>query len=70
MNDETKKATPEERLVHIARQWRGHDKAYIAEKSDDLRKVEYAARKDLRKAIDEVGEPSTLYKANNLASES
>ena len=56
MTDETQKATPEQRLVHIAKKWRLHDTAYIADKTDDLRRIEYAARKDLRKAIDEVRE--------------
>lgn len=63
MTETSDQATPQERLLHIAKKWRLHDKAYIEEKRaelatrksiEDAQRVEYAARKDLRKAIDEV----------------
>lgn len=54
--------TPEQRLVHVAKIWRARDGEWIAAKQipcnlsgvRDASDAEYVARRDLRKAVDEV----------------
>lgn len=55
---ETKKATPDEKIAHQARTWRDCDKAAIANRNDNTRKAEYHARQKLREVIDTVGNRS------------
>ena len=59
MNQETKSATPDQKIAHVAKNvWRPADKEAIADKSNrDKQRAEYQARQQLRKTIDEAGQP-------------
>lgn len=52
---ENRKATPDEKIAHQARQWRVCDKAVTANKNDSTKRAEYKARQKLREAIDTQG---------------
>jgi hypothetical protein len=55
---ETNKATPDERIAHQAKTWRSIDKAAIADKQDPQKqKLEYRARQQLRRVIDDAVSP-------------
>ena len=54
-DQETKKATPDEKIAHAAREWRPLDKAAIANKCDSTKRAEYHARQKLREAVDTLG---------------
>jgi hypothetical protein len=50
------RGTPDEKIASTAKAWRQRDQVAIANKRDvDKQRAEYAARKDLRKVIDEAG---------------
>lgn len=50
------RGTPDEKIANTARAWRRRDLAAIGNKQDsDKQRAEYAARKDLRKVIDDAG---------------
>lgn len=58
MNQPITPAAPDEKIVHHAHAWRRFEKDAIANKQDrDKQRAEYRARQDLRKAIDEAGQP-------------
>lgn len=49
--------TPDEKIVHFAKEWRRHDRQAIAAKPDrDTERAEYRARQQLRQVIDLAGE--------------
>jgi len=51
-------ATPDEKIVHFAKQWRERDRDAIAAKPDrDKERAEYRARQQLRQVIDQSGQP-------------
>lgn len=53
-------ATPEERVLHLARKWRDCDKAAAADKQDHQASTrEYRARQELRAAIDRLPRSSS-----------
>lgn len=54
-DQENRKATPDEKIAHQARQWRACDKDAVANRSDVTRQAEYRARQKLREAIDTQG---------------
>jgi len=54
-DQENRKATPDEKIAHQARQWRACDKEAVAQRSDNTRRAEYRARQKLREAIDTQG---------------
>lgn len=54
-DQESRKATPDEKIAHQARQWRACDKDAVANRSDITRRAEYQARQKLREAIDTQG---------------
>ena len=56
-DQETKKATADEKIAHAAKEWRPLDKAAIANKCDSTKKAEYNARQHLRRVIDDVVQP-------------
>jgi hypothetical protein len=54
MTKESQKGTPDQRIAHEAKQWRAVDREAIANKSDrEKQRLEYQARKNLRKAVDD-----------------
>jgi hypothetical protein len=54
--EKSNKGTPEQKIASTAKAWRQRDQVAIANKQDvDKQRAEYAARKDLRKVIDEAG---------------
>lgn len=56
MGKQNGRGTPDEKIASKAKVWRQRDRVAIANKQDsDKQRAEYAARKDLRKAIDESG---------------
>ena len=56
MHDEqNRKATPEEKIAHQARQWRACDKAAIGAPGNETKLAEYHARQKLREVVDTVG---------------
>lgn len=56
MNERIIPATPDEKIVHLAKEWRPLDKAVIADKENqDKRRAEWQARQKLRHAIDLAG---------------
>jgi hypothetical protein len=57
MNQPAAPATPDEKIVRHAHAWRQADKEAIANKDSEARRAEYAARQQLRKVIDEAGQP-------------
>lgn len=58
MNQPVTPAAPDEKIVHYAQAWRRVDKDAIAHKRDrEKERAEYRARQNLRKAIDEAGQP-------------
>lgn len=58
MTPKSPEATPDEKIVHQAKAWRRCDKDAIANKADhDLQRNEYRARQELRKVIDQSGQP-------------
>ena len=50
-----RKATPDEKIAHQAREWRVYDQAAIGNKTDEARRAEYNARQKLREVVDTVG---------------
>jgi hypothetical protein len=48
------KATPEDRVVHLAKRWREADKALANSKTPENGTKEYRARQALRDAIDKL----------------
>jgi hypothetical protein len=55
-DQETKQATPEERIAHQAQTWRSIDKEAVANKQDRFKqRAEYRARQQLREVIDTAG---------------
>jgi len=58
MNEGSKSATPDEKIVHYAKEWRRCDKQKIAGRQDrEKERAEYVARQHLRRVIDEAGQP-------------
>lgn len=56
MEKKSSRGTPDEKIASHAKVWRQRDQVAIANKQDsDKQRAEYAARKDLRKVIDEAG---------------
>lgn len=56
MDKQNSRGTPDEKIASKAKVWRQRDRVAIANKQDsDKQRAEYAARKDLRKVIDEAG---------------
>lgn len=56
MKKNSNRGTPDEKIVSTAKAWRHRERVAIANKQDsDKQRAEYAARKDLRKVIDEAG---------------
>lgn len=56
MEQKSSRGTPAEKIASKAKVWRQRDQVAIANKQDsDKQRAEYAARKDLRKVIDEAG---------------
>lgn len=56
MEKKSSRGTPEQKIANTAKAWRQRDQVAIANKQDsDKQRAEYAARKDLRKVIDEAG---------------
>lgn len=54
--EEVTKATPEQKLVHTAKEWRELDKVAIRDKASRAKqKAEYRARQQLRDAVDNTG---------------
>jgi len=51
-DDQNRKATPEEKIAHQARNWRACEKKAIAHRNDNTKRAEYQARQKLREAID------------------
>lgn len=59
MEKQHSRGTPDEKIASTAKAWRRHDKVAIADKRDhEKQRAEYAARRDLRKVIDEAGAAS------------
>lgn len=56
-DQENKQATPDEKIAHAAKVWRPLDKDAIANKCDRTRRAEYHARQQLRRVIDDAGQP-------------
>jgi hypothetical protein len=54
-DQENRKATPDEKIAHQARNWRARDKDATVNRSDKSRRAEYHARQKLREAIDTQG---------------
>jgi hypothetical protein len=58
MTQETKKALPDDQIVHHAKAWRHHDRTAIANKENrQSQREEYRARQELRKVIDQSEAP-------------
>jgi hypothetical protein len=56
MEKTSNRGTSEQKIASTAKVWRDRDQVAIANKQDvDKQRAEYAARKDLRKVIDEAG---------------
>jgi hypothetical protein len=56
MEKKSSRGTPDEKIASTAKAWRQRDQVAIANKQDsEKQRAEYAARKDLRKVIDEAG---------------
>lgn len=56
MENNSSRGTPEQKIASTAKVWRQRDQVAIANKQDPAtQRAEYAARKDLRKVIDEAG---------------
>lgn len=56
MDHNSDRGTPDDKIASTAKAWRRHDRVAIADKRDDKKqRAEYAARKNLRKIIDEAG---------------
>lgn len=56
MTERIEPATPDEKIVHHAKNWRSLDKAVIADKDNqEKRRAEFQARQKLRHAIDLAG---------------
>jgi hypothetical protein len=56
MNQRIEASTPDEKIVHLAKEWRPLDKAVIADKDNqNKRRAEFQARQKLRHAIDLAG---------------
>jgi hypothetical protein len=56
MEKKSNRGTPEQKIANKAKAWRQRDQVAIANKQDvEIQRAEYAARKDLRKVIDEAG---------------
>jgi hypothetical protein len=56
MEKQSSRGTPEQKIASTAKAWRQRDQVAIANKQDPAKqRAEYAARKDLRKVIDEAG---------------
>ena len=56
MEKTSNRGTPEQKIASTAKAWRQRDQVAIANKQDpEVQRAEYAARKDLRKVIDEAG---------------
>ncbi len=57
MAQESKKGTPDQKIVHQAQVWRQRDRVAIDHKSDrEKQTAEYRARQQLRDVIDMAGE--------------
>jgi hypothetical protein len=54
-DQENRKATPDEKIAHQARNWRKHDREAASNRCDNTRRAEYHARQKLREAIDTQG---------------
>jgi hypothetical protein len=56
MEKKSSRGTSDQKIASTAKVWRQRDQVAIANKQDSKKqRAEYAARKDLRKVIDEVG---------------
>ena len=56
MKNINSRGTPDQKIASTAKVWRQRDEVAIADKQDsDKQRAEYAARKDLRKVIDDAG---------------
>jgi hypothetical protein len=56
MKKNSNRGTPDEKIVSTAKAWRQRDEVAIANKQDsEKQRAEYAARKNLRKVIDDAG---------------
>lgn len=56
-DQETPRATPDERIAHQAKTWRRSDKAAIASKCDAAKqRAEFRERQKLREVVDTLGD--------------
>lgn len=53
---ETKRATPDERIAHQAKTWRRAEKKAIGEQTDKAKRAQYQELQKLREAVDTLGE--------------
>lgn len=57
MNERIKPASPDEKIVHYAKEWRQCDKQKVADRQDpEKSRAEFRARQQLRHVIDLAGE--------------
>lgn len=54
-DQETKKATADEKIAHQARTWRHAERRAIGEKTSQARKDQYHQLQKLREAVDTLG---------------
>jgi hypothetical protein len=55
-DQETKRATPDERIAHQAKTWRRAEKMAIGEKTDQAKRKQHRELQRLREAVDTLGE--------------
>jgi hypothetical protein len=55
-DQETKRATPDERIAHQAKTWRRAEKKAIGERTDTAKRAQHRELQRLREAVDTLGE--------------
>lgn len=54
-DQETNKATPDERIAHQAKTWRRAEKRYIGQPTDKTKRAKHHELQKLREAVDTLG---------------